>query len=124
MGVGLDPKRRVPVVHALRVREHAKLGVYVEGLVKQPVKSLADVEAALERGMALRAVAETAMNAESSRSHAVVQLSAGRSLGAAVVRWHRWATASRCLRARHRPGREEERTRTDERRSVAACATL
>ena len=75
MGVGLDPKRRVPVVHALRVREHAKLGVYVEGLVKQPVKSLADVEAALERGMSLRAVAETAMNAESSRSHAVVQLS-------------------------------------------------
>lgn len=74
LGVGLDPKRRVPVLNALRVREHPTLGVYVEGLTKLPVHGPADVEAALERGASLRAVAETAMNAESSRSHAVVQL--------------------------------------------------
>ena len=74
-GVGLAPTRVMPVLNALRVREHAKLGVYVEGLAKTPVSSLADVERALEQGMAQRAVAETAMNAESSRSHAVVQLS-------------------------------------------------
>ena len=74
-GVGLDPKRKIPVLNALRVREHAKHGVYVEGLTKQVVKAPADVERALEQGASLRAVAETAMNAESSRSHAVVQLS-------------------------------------------------
>ena len=74
-GVGLDPKRVMPVLNALRVREHAKHGVYVEGLNKVRVTSPKDIEAALERGMAQRAVAETAMNAESSRSHAVVQLS-------------------------------------------------
>ena len=74
LGAGLDPRRRVPVVNALRVREHAKLGVYVEGLTKLPVRTPDDVAAALERGTSLRAVAETAMNAESSRSHAVVQL--------------------------------------------------
>jgi hypothetical protein len=74
LGVGLDPKRRVPVLNALRVRDHPKLGVFVEGLTKLPISSPADVEAALERGASLRAVAETAMNAESSRSHAVVQI--------------------------------------------------
>ena len=74
-GVGLDPKRTMPVLNALRVREHAKHGVYVEGLNKVAVTSPKDIEQALERGMAQRAVAETAMNAESSRSHAVVQLS-------------------------------------------------
>ena len=39
---GLDPKRRAP----LRVREHATLGVYIEGLTKRPVTSPADVEQA------------------------------------------------------------------------------
>ena len=73
-GAGLAPSRKVPVLNALRVREHVKLGVYVEGLTKQPVHSSADVERALEQGTSLRAVAETAMNAESSRSHAVVQI--------------------------------------------------
>ena len=68
------PERRVPVLNALRVRDHPELGVYVEGLTKLPISSPADVEAALERGASLRAVAETAMNAESSRSHAVVQI--------------------------------------------------
>lgn len=67
---GLDPKRRAP----LRVREHATLGVYIEGLTKRPVTSPADVEQALREGSAIRAVAGTAMNEHSSRSHAVVQL--------------------------------------------------
>ena len=70
----LAPGRRLPVVHALRVRDHPKQGVYVEGLTKLPVASAAEIATALARGASLRAVAETAMNAESSRSHAVVQL--------------------------------------------------
>ena len=73
-GVGLNPQRKVPVLNALRVREDKKKGVYVEGLTMVPVGAPADVAAALERGTAQRAVAETAMNAESSRSHAVVQI--------------------------------------------------
>ncbi|KAL1519614.1 hypothetical protein AB1Y20_023127 [Prymnesium parvum] len=53
LGVGLDPKRKVPVLNALRVREHSKYGVYVEGLTKLPVNEPADVEAALTRGASL-----------------------------------------------------------------------
>ena len=63
------------MIAALRVRDHPKLGVQIEGLTKLPVSSPGEVGAALARGTALRSVAETVMNAESSRSHAVVQLS-------------------------------------------------
>ena len=73
-GVGLDPKRKMPVLNALRVREGGKQGVYVEGLLKVPVTKPEEIELALERGSSVRRVAETAMNAESSRSHAIVQL--------------------------------------------------
>ena len=71
----LAPVRRLPVIAALRVRDHPKLGVLIEGLTKLTVTSPGEVVAALARGTALRSVAETVMNAESSRSHAVVQLS-------------------------------------------------
>eukprot|EP00900_Chrysochromulina_parva_P013585 jgi/Chrpa1/22227/Chrysochromulina_OHIO_Genome00012814-RA len=72
-GVGLAPGRKVPVLNALRVRE-GKTGVYVEGLTKEHVTHPSQIADALRRGTLLRSVAETAMNAESSRSHAVVQL--------------------------------------------------
>ena len=55
-GVGLDPKRKVPVINSLRVREHPKQGVHVEGLTRVPVKEMLDVQRALEQGTALRRV--------------------------------------------------------------------
>ena len=63
---------------AAQVRDHPKLGVQVEGLTRLAVHSPAQIAAALERGAALRAVAETAMNAESSRSK-LPQVQAGQS---------------------------------------------
>ena len=60
----LAPVRRLPVIAALRVRDHPKLGVQIEGLTKLVVTSPGEVAAALARGTALRSVAETVMNAE------------------------------------------------------------
>ena len=50
------------------------VGAFVEGLVRRPVDNYETVSAVLEEGHGKRAVAETAMNAESSRSHAVFTL--------------------------------------------------
>lgn len=59
---------------SLQVREDAKLGVHVEGIIEQRVSSAADVNAVLESGYRNRHIGETAMNRESSRSHAVFTL--------------------------------------------------
>ncbi|KRZ40865.1 Kinesin-like protein KIF13A [Trichinella pseudospiralis] len=54
----------------LKVREHAILGPYVDGLSNLAVSSKAQVLALIEEGNKLRTVAATSINAESSRSHA------------------------------------------------------
>eukprot|EP00602_Paraphysomonas_sp_CaronLab_P011612 CAMPEP_0185042402 /NCGR_PEP_ID=MMETSP1103-20130426/42328_1 /TAXON_ID=36769 /ORGANISM="Paraphysomonas bandaiensis, Strain Caron Lab Isolate" /LENGTH=896 /DNA_ID=CAMNT_0027582465 /DNA_START=456 /DNA_END=3150 /DNA_ORIENTATION=- len=54
-----------------KVRERPGEGAYVEGLVMRPVKCYDDVHMVLEEGHSKRQVAETSMNAESSRSHAI-----------------------------------------------------
>ena len=59
---------------SLRVREHPVSGPYVDGLTLVPVASFADVEKLLVAGSVGRRVAETALNAASSRSHAVFTL--------------------------------------------------
>jgi len=59
---------------SLRVREHPVSGPYVDGLTLVPVASFADVEQLLVAGSVGRRVAETALNAASSRSHAVFTL--------------------------------------------------
>jgi kinesin family protein 13 len=55
----------------LKVREHASLGPYVDGLSKLAVKSFSDIESLMLEGNKSRTVASTNMNSESSRSHAV-----------------------------------------------------
>lgn len=59
---------------SLQVREDSKLGVYVEGLIEEYVRSPADAARVLSLGYNNRHVGETNMNRESSRSHAVFLL--------------------------------------------------
>jgi len=60
-----------PVQTALRVREHPKLGPYVDGATSTRVSSYEEVMALLETGNKNRMVAATELNATSSRSHAI-----------------------------------------------------
>lgn len=55
----------------LRVREHNVLGPYVEGLTKMAVADEKQIGSIMEQGTKARTTASTAMNATSSRSHAV-----------------------------------------------------
>jgi kinesin family protein 1 len=55
----------------LRVREHSKLGPYVENLAKLAVTSFANINDLMDEGNKARTVAATNMNETSSRSHAV-----------------------------------------------------
>ncbi|XP_038164494.1 kinesin-like protein KIF13B isoform X1 [Cyprinodon tularosa] len=64
----LDPKGSR---QALRVREHNVLGPYVDGLSRLAVASYKDIETLMSEGNKSRTVAATNMNEESSRSHAV-----------------------------------------------------
>ncbi|KAJ2783045.1 hypothetical protein GGI15_002730, partial [Coemansia interrupta] len=64
---GVDGSAR----RGLRVREHPRLGPYVEDLTQAAVDSYAAVAAHMSQGNRMRTVAATQMNAASSRSHAV-----------------------------------------------------
>eukprot|EP00759_Apiculatamorpha_spiralis_P024666 PhF_6_TR27945/c0_g1_i1/m.41204/K17914/KIF13; kinesin family member 13 len=59
----------------LKIRQHPKFGVFVEGLTKIEAKTQEEVLALLEDGLKVRTVAATLMNATSSRSHAILTLS-------------------------------------------------
>ena len=65
----------VPDSKSLSLHEDKKTGMFVEGLTKVPVQSAADCIKLLLQGSKNRRVGETAMNRESSRSHAVLTLS-------------------------------------------------
>eukprot|EP01122_Echinamoeba_exundans_P008430 TRINITY_DN2796_c0_g2_i1.p1 TRINITY_DN2796_c0_g2~~TRINITY_DN2796_c0_g2_i1.p1 ORF type:complete len:234 (-),score=40.70 TRINITY_DN2796_c0_g2_i1:45-746(-) len=54
---------------ALKVRNHPKLGPYVDGLAKVTVTSFGEIEELMDEGSKARTVASTNMNATSSRSH-------------------------------------------------------
>lgn len=58
----------------LKLREDATRGIYVENLTLEAVDSAEAAQRLLTSGMRNRAVAATAMNAESSRSHLVFTL--------------------------------------------------
>ncbi|XP_052757774.1 kinesin-like protein KIF13B isoform X2 [Galleria mellonella] len=64
----LDPET---TRRSLRVREHAVLGPYVDGLSQLAVTSFHDIDNLMTEGNKSRTVAATNMNSESSRSHAV-----------------------------------------------------
>ncbi|XP_033734279.1 kinesin-like protein KIF16B isoform X1 [Pecten maximus] len=58
-------------MHSLRVREHPKLGPYVQDLSKHTVTDYDDIKALMDRGNSIRTTAATNMNDTSSRSHAI-----------------------------------------------------
>ena len=57
--------------HGLRVREHPKLGPYVQDLSKHIVQRYDDIAELMARGTEQRTTASTNMNDVSSRSHAI-----------------------------------------------------
>lgn len=59
----------------LKVREHPKTGVFIEGIIKRDVQSYAEIDAVTETGTKNRTVAATQMNATSSRAHTVLTIS-------------------------------------------------
>lgn len=59
---------------SLKVREHKILGPYVEGLRSFATKDFSAIEALIGEGIKSRVTATTAMNDESSRSHAVFNI--------------------------------------------------
>lgn len=59
---------------SLNVREDSKRGVYVEGVTIALVQSRFQVHVLIETGCSNRRIGETAMNRDSSRSHAVFTL--------------------------------------------------
>eukprot|EP01061_Rhynchopus_euleeides_P001067 TRINITY_DN1074_c0_g3_i1.p1 TRINITY_DN1074_c0_g3~~TRINITY_DN1074_c0_g3_i1.p1 ORF type:complete len:986 (+),score=385.38 TRINITY_DN1074_c0_g3_i1:80-2959(+) len=73
----LDPQE--DEYQSLRVRKSPIYGVHVEGLTRldkeSGVATAEDVKQVIKKGMEHRATAETKMNATSSRSHAVFQIS-------------------------------------------------
>ncbi|PAA86959.1 hypothetical protein BOX15_Mlig023364g1 [Macrostomum lignano] len=58
----------------LKVREHNILGPYVDGLSQLVVSSFEDIDSLMNEGNKSRTVAATNMNNESSRSHAVFNI--------------------------------------------------
>lgn len=60
--------------HALHVRESPEVGVFVEGLSRHQVNTANDVESLISSGTKYRTIASTKYNRESSRSHAVFEV--------------------------------------------------
>ncbi|KAK7073371.1 Kinesin-like protein kif16b [Halocaridina rubra] len=58
-------------LHSLRVREHPKLGPYVQDLSTHLVHHYPDIQELMRRGNSHRTTASTHMNDTSSRSHAI-----------------------------------------------------
>jgi len=58
----------------LKVREHQKYGVYVDGLSRHPVDSYEAIEEKMEDGAKNRTIGSTLMNASSSRAHTIMTI--------------------------------------------------
>ncbi|XP_043484710.1 kinesin-like protein KIF16B [Leptopilina heterotoma] len=59
----------------LRVREHPRLGPYVQGLTRHKVSNLGSLMSYVEEGIKARKTASTLQNPNSSRSHALLTVS-------------------------------------------------
>lgn len=64
----------------LEIRQHPRVGVFVDGLSSNVVQNFEDVSRLLQFGHKIRIVGCTNMNAVSSRSHAVVTLQVDRTI--------------------------------------------
>eukprot|EP00057_Strongylocentrotus_purpuratus_P008261 XP_011662735.1 PREDICTED: kinesin-like protein KIF13A isoform X3 [Strongylocentrotus purpuratus] len=73
----IDPKGNK---QSLKVREHKIYGPYVDGLSTLAVSSFENIEALMSEGNKSRTVAATNMNSESSRSHAVFNITLTQTL--------------------------------------------
>ena len=80
-----DESAPKPPAAGLSLRQDAQNGISVVGLSEHEPRDVSQVFEMLETGNARRAVCETAANAQSSRSHAVLQISLRRSNKAAGV---------------------------------------
>src|SRR5690554_4561491 len=65
----LNPQQRDRA--GLKIREHPKLGVYMEGLLELVVTNQDEISRRMVEGNAVRHTAATKMNDRSSRSHSV-----------------------------------------------------
>ena len=72
---------------APKIRKHPTRGVFIEGLRCETIRSASDAHALIEQGMRDRAMAATHMNARSSRSHAVFNISVTCTDGVKGTRW-------------------------------------
>ena len=68
---GAAPQSKRGAEVKIEIKEHPTLGVYVQGLQEIGVSSHAEIQTLMEQGNEMRAVASTAMNATSSRSHSI-----------------------------------------------------
>mmetsp|Transcript_31758 Transcript_31758/g.48713 ORF Transcript_31758/g.48713 Transcript_31758/m.48713 type:complete len:524 (-) Transcript_31758:1087-2658(-) len=59
----------------MKIRQHPKIGVYVEGVKKVPVSSYEEIENQIDNGTKNRTIGSTNMNATSSRAHTVTTIS-------------------------------------------------
>jgi hypothetical protein len=58
----------------LKIRQHPKIGVYIEDVVKVPVSSYEEIENQIDEGTKNRTIGSTNMNATSSRAHTVTTI--------------------------------------------------
>lgn len=58
----------------MKLREDPKTGIFVDGLTQVNVKSKEQLYQLIKTGVKRRSVNSTAMNKNSSRSHAVLQI--------------------------------------------------
>ena len=58
----------------LKIREHKKLGIYVEDLTKYAVDSFHAIEKKIEVGNTNRTIGATLMNSCSSRAHTIISI--------------------------------------------------
>jgi len=60
--------------NGLAIREHPKLGIYIENLTKTPVTNFAEIQRVMNSGTLNRTIGTTKMNATSSRAHTVTTI--------------------------------------------------
>eukprot|EP00759_Apiculatamorpha_spiralis_P036493 PhF_6_TR36567/c0_g1_i4/m.54009/K17914/KIF13; kinesin family member 13 len=69
-----NKKQKEGEYDTVKIRLHPQKGVFIEGLTRKPVATAPQTKKFIERGTKERAMAETKMNAHSSRSHAIFQI--------------------------------------------------
>jgi len=67
-------KQKEDYVPSLRIRQHQKKGVYVQGLIEKYVYTPQEIIETIQEGAQQRSTSSTALNNVSSRSHAVLTL--------------------------------------------------